>query len=251
MTSADRTSEPVDPLDLEESNPQPGELRRAATITALVGIAHSVMIITAVFAVRHISPGSNATDEELRQFVSNDADMRILLFAGIYLIPFAGIAFVWFTVALRMWLETSINRLAPLYANVLLVCGIIYVCLLFAAGASFSVLGLTSQYGLADTSINYFRQFPHYGNTLLLVFAMRMAAMTVFTMSNLGRTRGILPRWFSYIGFLIGVVLLFTASLSPLVVLLFPVWILGFSLILLEKAWRLPRVYGEVGQRVK
>ena len=56
------------------------------------------------------------------------------------------------------------------------------------------------------------RQFPQYGASLLLVFAMRMAAMFVLTTTNLGRLSGILPKWFIVMGFAVAIGLLLTAS---------------------------------------
>ena len=80
------------------------------------------------------------------------------------------------------------------------------------------------------------RQFPQYGVSLLLVFAMRMAAMFVLTTTNLGRLSGILPKWFVVMGFAVAIGLLFTASFSSWLVFVFPAWILVFSAILVDRA---------------
>jgi hypothetical protein len=140
-----------------------------------------------------------------------------------------------------MWLTGSVRRLTPLLSNLLLVCGVIYVGLLFCAGAALSVSAATSEFVSGDVDPSIERLFPQYGTAILLVFAMRMAAMTVFAMSNIGRTSGILPRWFSYLGFLLGVALLLTASLSSYLVVLFPAWVFLFCAILIDKARRIPK----------
>jgi hypothetical protein len=139
-----------------------------------------------------------------------------------------------------MWLTGSVRRLTPLLSNLLLVCGVIYVGLLFAAGASLSVFAATSEFTSLQVEASLARLFPQYGTAILLVFAMRMAAMTVFAMSNIGRTSGVLPKWFSYLGYLLGLALLLTASLNAYLVVLFPGWVLLFCLILLDKARRIP-----------
>ena len=92
--------------------------------------------------------------------------------------------------------------------------------------------------GIIDTSAA--RQFPVFGVSLMLFFAMRMAAMFVFTTSAIGRSAGILPRWFVYVGFLIGAFLLLSVAFTPLLVVLFPAWVLVLSLILLREARRIP-----------
>ena len=219
---------------------QPRAVRKAALLTASLAVAHSVLLILAFFLIRRNAPDLEATDEEILEFVNDSNSRRIVLAAGIYLIPFAGIAFIWFTVTLRMWLSSSVQRLTPLFANLLLICGVIYVVLLFSAGAAMSILPITAEYEGAAEDVFLFRQFPHYGSALLLVFAMRMAAMMIFALSNIGKTHGVLPRWFVYLGVALGVVLLFTSSLNPIVMMLFPVWLLVLGFILIRKAQKIP-----------
>jgi hypothetical protein len=54
-------------------------------------------------------PGANASDAQITEFYKSDQRWRIVL-AGLYVGPFAGLAFVWFLVALRMWVDTSARR---------------------------------------------------------------------------------------------------------------------------------------------
>ena len=84
-------------------------------------------------------------------------------------------------------------------------------------------------------------QFSRYGSALLLVFAMRMAAMFVIATSSIGRRRQSLPRWFIVAGFVVGLFLLLSATVSRLLILVFPLWVLVLSAILLLKARRMPR----------
>jgi hypothetical protein len=70
---------------------------------------------------------------------------------------------------------------------------------------------------------------------------MRMAAMFVFTTSAIGRSARILPRWFAWVGFAVGLFLLLSATFTPLLVLVFPAWVLVLCLILMETARQIPR----------
>ena len=83
--------------------------------------------------------------------------------------------------------------------------------------------------------------FPVFGQTVILFFAMRMAAMFVFTTSAIGRSAGILPRWFALAGFGVGAFLLLTASFVPQIMLVFPTWVLVLCLILLRRARSIPK----------
>ena len=138
--------------------------------------------------------------------------------------PFAGIAFLWFVVALRMWIKESSPEDA----------------LFFAAAAAESVLAVTIGSTGEEFEVSMARQFPHYGSALLLVFAMRMASVFAFTTSTIGLKHQIMPRWFIWAGYVVGLVLLLSATISPLLILVFPVWVLILSLILLMRARSIP-----------
>ena len=83
------------------------------------------------------------------------------------------------------------------------------------------------------------RQFPVYGSTVVFVFAFRMAAMFVFTTSAILLRAGILPRWFAWSGYAVATFLLLSASFEQWFVVVFPVWLLVLSALLLRIARRI------------
>jgi hypothetical protein len=226
----------------EESTPDSSggrSLRRAAYLTAAVGIAHALLFILAYLLLQG-TPGAKASDAELVQFYTV-GDRRRLIIVGLYLMPFAAIAFLWFIVALRMWIAYSAIRVSVLLSNVQLVAGIIYIALFLTAAAALSAMSASIEFAESGVDASEARQFLQFSNTMVLVLAMRMAAIFVFTTSNIGRTSGVLPRWFIYAGFAVGLFLLLSASFSPLLVMAFPVWLLTLGAILLGRARRIPR----------
>jgi hypothetical protein len=230
----------------------PLAVRKAAMVTIAIGLVHALLLIAAAYLLKTRTPGVRASDEELVAFYNDPDDRRIVVVAGLYLIPFAGIAFVWFFTALRMWISASAPRVNVLLSNVQLASGIIYTTLVLAAGGSMSVMAASVELSNEAIDPMLARQFPQYGTSLLLVFAMRMAAMFVLTTTNLGRISGILPRWFVYVGFVVSLALLLTASLDSWFVLVFPAWIIAFCVILIDRVRRIPRALilleaGEVG----
>jgi hypothetical protein len=72
------------------------------------------------------------------------------------------------------------------------------------------------------------------------VFAFRMAAMFVFTTSTIGRSSGVLPRWFAWSGYAVGPFVLLSASFEEWFALVFPIWMLVLSAILMPRARRIP-----------
>jgi len=80
------------------------------------------------------------------------------------------------------------------------------------------------------------RQFTQLGWALVLVFAMRMAAIFVFTTTALGRRHRFLPRWFILVGHAVGAFLLLSASFAPFLILVFPAWLLILGVLILVRA---------------
>jgi len=222
----------VDPAEHTRS------LRKAAMLTASFGIAHALLFLLSFWLARD-APGPNATDAEFVNYYSSEGSRRLVL-VGLYLMPFAGIAFVWFIVSLRMWISGTIRRENVLLSNIQLVSGIIYVALLFVAAASSSAIAASVEFSEGPVDPDVARQFPQFGSAILFVFAMRMAAMFVITTSNMGRNSSVLPNWFAYCGFVVGLFLLLSASFNPALVMVFPIWLLILALLLFRKARKIP-----------
>ena len=64
--------------------------------------------------------------------------------------------------------------------------------------------------------------------------------MFVFTTSTIGRSSGVLPAWFAWSGYAVGLFLLLSASLQSWLALVFPVWLLVLSGVLLTRARKIP-----------
>jgi hypothetical protein len=171
-------------------------------------------------------------------FYASGSQRRIVL-AGLYVMPFAGIAFLWFSVALRTWIRTDGLPQGELLAGAQHASGLLYVGLFFAAAAASSVTAVSIEYSSAPFDPVVARQFPQYGATLLLGFAMRMAALYVFTTSRLGRASGVLPTWFALVGLVVGLGLLLSPAFSRALVLVFPLWLLALCALLFVRARRL------------
>jgi hypothetical protein len=213
-------------------------LRRVMTLTACVGGIHALLFMLSFWLLSDL-PGANASNAEIAAFYASDERWRVLL-AGLYVGPFAGMAFIWFLVALRMWVDTSVRRVNLLLSNIQLVAGIVYVALFFAALGASSVVAASAEFADARIDPVTARQFPQYGDTLLFVFSFRMAAMFVFTTSAIGRASGILPRPFVWSGYAVGLFLLLSAGFEGWFALVFPLWLLALTGILFIRARRIP-----------
>jgi hypothetical protein len=153
------------------------------------------------------------------------------------LIPFAGIAFLWFIGVIRNRLG---EREDKLFATVFLGSGLLFVALLFLAGAI-----------LATVLALHARGIPVGADALLLLvvltkslmglFGARMAAVFTIAVSSIGMRTNILPKWLVLVGYLTGLILLLSPPLSNWTQLLFPTWVLMFSGYILVASRHLPK----------
>jgi hypothetical protein len=223
-------SDAADGADLAQ---QGRSMRRAAYLAIALGATHAVLFLLSYWLLSS-GPGVRATSAQIVAFYHSGGHRRVIL-AGLYLMPFAGIAFIWFIVELRMWVTGHVRGENVLLSNVQLVSGIIYVALFFATAAASSALAASVEYSSAPIDTSIAREFPQFGYALLYVFAMRMAAMFVMTTSKIGRGAGVLPRWFVWLGFAVGLFLLLSATFSPALVLVFPLWLLVLCGLLFQR----------------
>jgi hypothetical protein len=208
-------------------------LRNVAYITIAVGAAHAVLFLVSYWLLWHL-PGPGAPDAQVVAFYRK-GDQRYPILAGLYLMPFAGIAFIWFSAAWRVWTAEHWTRGNALLSNIQLVSSILYVALFFAAAAATAALPAGIEFDNVQISATLARLFPEIGSALLFVFAMRMAAMFVISTSGIARDVAAVPRWFIYLGYLVGLFLLLSATFSSLLVVVFPLWLLTLCALLLRR----------------
>jgi hypothetical protein len=217
--------------------------RRSALLLAGAGGLHAALFLVA-FGLLSSTPTGDAPDEAILAFYQSGERRRLVL-VGLYVMPFAGIAFLWFSMLVRVWTRSVAQEESELFSGVQLVSAILYVALFFAAAAAMSVTAVSIQFSQSAVDPMVAREFRLYGATLMLAFAMRMAAMFVFTTSRLCRLAGVLPSWFFYLSFLAGCVMLLSASFSRVLALVFPLWLVLLCTLILVHALRLPRVAAE------
>jgi hypothetical protein len=210
----------------------------AARLTSILGIAFALLFLIALGMITR-TPGARLTDQELVAFYAS-GEHRSILLSGLYVLPLAAVAFLWFIAALRQWVELSSREIDRLLATVQLLSGVSFITLAFAAAGAATIVA--SSVGLANLPVDptIARQFPLYGRTLLIIFGMRMAAIFITTTARLGHGAQLFPRWFVYGSFAVAVGLFLVATLSIWLVVVFPLWVLLLSGIIWDHARRVP-----------
>jgi hypothetical protein len=166
---------PAGPQAVRAAATRRRSLRTAATITAAVGAAHALLFLLSFWLLSDV-PGANASNAEIEEFYASESSRRPVL-VGLYVMPFAAIAFVWFIVALRTWIEGSTRRINVLLSNIQLVSGIVYVALFCSAAGATSVLAASVEFAEGDIDPVAAHSFPEYGDSLL--FPVWLLALSV------------------------------------------------------------------------
>ncbi len=160
------------------------------------------------------------------------------MIVGLYLLPFSAVAFIWFIASLRQWVARSRRKGSQMIGTVQLLSGIAFITLALASAAAATMPAALVELGYESIDPEMARDFPLYGNALLLVFGVRMAAMFVMTTANIGRASGYMPRWFSIFSIILAAVLFLSYSLTVWLVVIFPVWVLALGLLIIFHAYR-------------
>lgn len=211
-------------------------LRKAAVLTGAVGAAFSVLFLISLWLLQS-APRAHEADQEFVDFYTSDERRKIVI-VGLYVLPLSAVAFIWFTAALRQWVARSTRRGSQLIGTVQLLSGIAFITLTLASAGASILPAAIAELSEGAFDVDMAREFPLYGNALLLVFGIRMAAMFVMTTTSIARNSGVLPRWFQFISIAIALVLFLSYSLSIWLVVVFPLWILAFGVMIILHAYR-------------
>jgi hypothetical protein len=194
--------------------------------TAVAGIVFSVLFLISLVLLRTAVP---ADPQDAGTWLARDLKSVTL---AIYLFPFAGIAFLWFIGVLRDRMGAQEDRF---FATVFMGSGLLFLAMLFVAGAISA--GVIMEYHtmpnrLVESGIYAFGRAAVY--QLINVYAVKMAAVFMFSTSMVAIRIRIFPRWMAWLGFSLALLLLLSTGYvffwAPLV---FPLWVLMISISIL------------------
>ena len=210
---------------------------------AIAGVIFSLLMIVAMGIARSAVP-SDLTQPDVWLI---DPDRRAAVRLALYLVPFAGIAFLWFMGVLRDRLGELEDRF---FATVFLGSGLLFVACLFGAAAMSGALIEVAAAGnlrSPDSATLYFGR--RATDAFLNLFAMKMAGVFMISTCTIGLRSGIFPRWIAFAGYACALVLLLVIANWKWIQLVFPLWMLLVSIQILLAEFR-SRYAGEaaVGQ---
>jgi hypothetical protein len=197
---------------------------RTPRAAAAAGIVFSVFTIASMLLIRLASPDDAG---QAGDWLSNSAK-RTAVNIGLNLVPFAGIAFIWFVGVIRDRVGAREDRF---FATVFMGSGLLFVGMFFVAAAlAGGLIGSATAHPDSLPGSDTLALGRNTSTILLNVYAMRMAAVFTLTTVTIARQTKIVPAWLWVAGLATALVLLVVVNFTPWVELLFPLWILALSL---------------------
>jgi hypothetical protein len=155
-----------------------------------------------------------------------DPGRRTAVVIALNLVPFAGIAFLWFIGVLRDRVGEREDRF---FATVFLGSGLLFVAMLFAAAAVVGGLTVAAARASGPPGADTLALGRDVTANLINIYAMRMAAVFTLTTVTIARRTQIVSKWVTATGIAAALVLFVGVGISVWVELLFPAWVLALS----------------------
>ena len=216
------TARDNDPTAVTGAHPQLIRARlRTPRAAAIAGIVFSALLICSLSLLQMSVP---ADPLEAGAWLATSS--RRVMFA-LNLVPFAGVAFLWFIGVLRDRLGPQEDRF---FATVFLGSGLMFLGMLFVAAAAAGgiILAYSAQpQAVFDAGTFAFARAFTYG--VMHVYAYKMAAVFLVTASTLALRTQITARWIALAGYACAVFLLFGSSYFDWPLLVLPAWVLLVS----------------------
>jgi hypothetical protein len=226
------------PAERSEASASSGDARhvgdrvRSVEAAAIAGIAYAVLS----FAARAILAAvPDIDDPGLIEWLSDGGNQDLLLLA-LNLTSVSTVAFLWFIAVIRRRVG---DREDQFFSTVFVGSGIVLIAstLLATAAAVTPAIGMrllgAEELDAAEVSVA-----RSLGAAVALIVAPRMQAVFVFATSTVVLRSRALPRWLAWVGYGLGVVLFVVPFLTDPIGVVFPVWVMLVSVVILASRTR-------------
>ncbi len=202
--------------------------RAAAVAGILFALLFSVAMLLIRFALPEELSGPNAAD-----WLAGNTSLVSL---ALTLMPFAGIAFLWFMGVVRSHLGEWEDQL---FSSVMFGSGLLFLAMIFVSAALAG--GIITSYALAaeqliNNGVVVFGRAIMY--TIANVYAVRMAGVFMISLGSIWTQTRIMPRPLALLTYALALLLLITSSFSMWIAFIFPAWVLVISIFILRASLR-------------
>ncbi|MCV7432234.1 hypothetical protein [Mycolicibacterium bacteremicum] len=190
---------------------------------AVAGVLFALLFGTALVLIRLALP--EGAESGAQWIDGASGHMRV----SATLMPFAGIAFLWFIAVVRDGFGAYEDKF---FSTVFIGSGLLFLAMMFlAAGVG---AGLERSGAAMDPDVAAFGQMVLL--TVSKTYALRMAAVFMMSLATIWLKTKLMPRWLVIVTYVAAVGLLIASDLSMWLTLAFPIWVLVVSVLLLVRA---------------
>ena len=205
---------------------------RTPRAAAVAGILFAVLFVISVVLIRLVLP-DDLTESSVAVWLGGNT---ALVSTALTLVPFAGIAFLWFMGVVRAHLGKLEDQF---FSSVLVGSGLLFLAMTFASAAIAG--GIMASYAIAADQLTaggvlIFGRALMY--TIMNVYAIRMAGVFMISLGTIWFQARAVPRPFVFVTYALALLLLVTISFSLWVILIFPAWVFVISVYILRETWR-------------
>lgn len=212
------------------THPADRHIQRLTTprAAAFAGVLFALLFGTALVLIRTALPEGGALGD---QWVTG-ASGRLRI--AVVLMPFSGIAFLWFIGVVRDGLGQLEDKF---FSTVFIGSGLLFLAMIFASTAVGAGLLKSKEF---ITSPGARTEVAAFGQGLLVAlsntYALRMAAVFMISLATIWLRTRLMPRWLVIVTYLVALSVLIASDISLWMTVTFPIWVLIVSLLTLVRA---------------
>jgi len=197
---------------------------RSPSAAAIAGILFALLYGASLVLVRISIPADPSADT-----ASLEANLETISLA-LNLVPFAGIAFLWFIGVIRDRVGELEDRL---FSTVFLGSGLLFLAMTFVgvAMAGGTLASMTQGEMFVSSSVYAYSRAVTY--SLINIYSIRMAGLFMISLGTIWLRTGVMHRGWALVTYALALVLLLSTSLSSWAPLIFPGWVLAVSVYIL------------------
>jgi hypothetical protein len=203
---------------------------RSPRAAGVAGVVFAVLFGASMVLIRSSVSGDPNTAMSQTQISSSSVTLALNL------IPYAGIAFLWFIGVIRDRVGDMEDRL---FATVLLGSGLLFLALTFVGAALAG--GLLRSYASAtdamlESGVLLFGRQVMFD--IVNIYAIRMAGVFMISLGTIWLRTGSMHRTWAYVTYALALTLLISIGYSLWMTLVFPTWVLAVSVYVLILSFR-------------
>ncbi|MGD9618776.1 MAG: hypothetical protein AB7G47_01260 [Mycolicibacterium sp.] len=210
------------------THPTGSQLHRLTTprAAAFAGVLFALLFGTVLVLIRTALPAGGEVGSQLTD--GSGGRLRV----AIVVMPFAGIAFLWFIGVLRDGLGTFEDKF---FSTVFIGSGLLFLGMIFVSTAVGAGLLASKRFLVEGGQRTEVAAFGHGLLTALSnTYALRMAAVFMMSLATIWLRTALMPRWLVLVSYVLALGLLAASDTTLWMTMAFPVWVLVVSVQILR-----------------